>query len=475
MLTAVRFAAADRLGFTDAEALHAAYALYPQAVYLDHPGLIGLFARALGNGAPPMPEVAHQATAILAAIVPWLAAFTARLLGASWRNSAFAALALLVTPAFSIGLFGMTPDLLLAFFWYAALGSAATALTAEPGSARALVATLSAAFFAGLAFDAKLPGALLSLGLLLTWASAGRAHLRTLAPFAGLGLFATVVSPVALEEAQRGFPMLRHLFAPEPSLGNLGLLLGGQLLYLTPPIAIAALLLFRDLAKARSEDAGARLLFVTTLAAAPLLLLAPSSSSSKLSWLLPLFFALPIHFARRFDDENPPLGKLVTRASFVFGVAGTALAYAAILTPLGPRLLGERYQPRYDAANEMHIWQGAMPLVEQAIGEGALDTSPPIVVGPHWTVCAQLRAALPSSVLVGCDGDDVADFETWLPKAVWREAPVVIYVSDDRFETNPAKSLPEHSVDAIARTGIRRGGVQVRRVVVHRLMRGGEA
>ena len=51
LLSAVRVTAADRLGFGDSEALYASYAFYPQAVYLDHPGLIGLFARAIGDGA----------------------------------------------------------------------------------------------------------------------------------------------------------------------------------------------------------------------------------------------------------------------------------------------------------------------------------------------------------------------------------------------------------------------------------------
>lgn len=478
VLTAVRVSAADRLGFGDAEALYAAYAFYPQAVYLDHPGLIGLLARALGDGAPPSPEVAHRATALLAGIVPWLAALAARALGASWRGAAFAALALLVTPVIAVGLFGMTPDLLLALFWYTALGSAAAALTSEPGSIRALGATLSAGAFAGLAFDAKVSGALLVLGLCLSWASkAGRAHLRTIAPWAALLLLALIVSPVVIEEVERGFPMLRHRLVDTPhggpSLRNLGALFGGQLLYLTPPIAICALLLFRDLARRRNEDAGTKLLFLTTLASSPLLLLALSSRVAEPHWVTPVFLALPLHFARRIDDEAQPLGRLLTRSAVAFGVLGTALIHLAVLVPFLPKLLGKHYVPRYDLGNDMHVWRDAIPMVERALAEGSLDATPPIVVGPHWIVCAQLRAALPASVLVGCDGERPADFETWLPRSTWEQAPVVLYVTDDRFEANPISALPEHSVDSIARTGVRRGGVQVRRVLVVRMTRMG--
>lgn len=476
LLTAVRISAASRLGFGDSEALYAAYAFYPQAVYLDHPGLIGLFARALGRGAPPSPAVAHQATAIVAALVPWLAALAARALGASWRGAAYAALVLLVTPVFAVGLFGMTPDLLLAVFWYASLGSAAVALRAKPGSPRALAATLAAAAIAGLAFDAKVSGALLVLGLALTWlSSAGRAHLQTIAPYAGLVLLAVVVSPVVLEEFERGYPMLRHRLVDTehggPSLRNVGALLGGQLLYLTPPIAICAALLFRDLAKQRKRDVGTRLLFFTTIAAAPLLLLALSSRVAEPHWVTPAFLALPLHFARRLDDERPPLGSWAMRSSLAFGVLGTALIHLAVLAPFLPKLLGKHYVPRYDLANDMHVWRDAMPLVEQTLAEGSVDSTPAVVVGPHWIVCAQLRAALPPSVLVGCDGDRPADFEGWLPRTTWTQAPVIVYVSDDRFEVDPVRALPEHSVDSIARTGIRRGGVQVRRVTLMRMTR----
>jgi hypothetical protein len=49
-LLAVRLVAAERVGFGDSEALYAAYAVHPQPAYLDHPGMIGLMAHALGGG-----------------------------------------------------------------------------------------------------------------------------------------------------------------------------------------------------------------------------------------------------------------------------------------------------------------------------------------------------------------------------------------------------------------------------------------
>jgi hypothetical protein len=93
------------------------------------------------------------------------------------------------------------------------------------------------------------------------------------------------------------------------------------------------------------------------------------------------------------------------------------------------------------------------------------------VVGPHWTVCAQLRAGLPRSVVVGCDGPEPADFEAWVPRAAWSAAPVVLYVTDDRFDVDPSRALADRAVEGIARVGVRRGGQQVRRISVWRMVR----
>src|SRR5258706_8986095 len=87
-LLAIRLYAATRIGFGDAEALYACYARHPQPVYLDHPGLIGVVARALGGGDAPSPFAAHLGTTLLSTAAPWMAALAARATGASWRAAA---------------------------------------------------------------------------------------------------------------------------------------------------------------------------------------------------------------------------------------------------------------------------------------------------------------------------------------------------------------------------------------------------
>src|SRR5260370_42402335 len=86
-LLAVRLYAAHHVGFGDSEALYACYARHPQTVYLDHPGLIGVVARALGGGDAPSPLAAHLRTAVLATLAPWIAALASRALCSAWGAS----------------------------------------------------------------------------------------------------------------------------------------------------------------------------------------------------------------------------------------------------------------------------------------------------------------------------------------------------------------------------------------------------
>jgi hypothetical protein len=127
--------------------------------------------------------------------------------------------------------------------------------------------------------------------------------------------------------------------------------------------------------------------------------------------------------------------------------------------------------PRYDIANDLYAWQTGLPLVRRALIESATaDAPPPIVVGPHWTVCAQVHAGLPGSVLVGCDGLEPADFATWLPQATWKSAPTLLYVTDDRFDSAPP-SLRQRRHDGEWHATVIRGGRVVRRIAVVRLAR----
>jgi hypothetical protein len=465
-LLGTRLFAAARVGFGDSEALYAAYALHPQPAYLDHPGLIGTVARAIGLGSAPGPERAHVFTSILSTLVPSTMVAACRACGATWRRSLMAGLVFSLAPEIGVGLFAMTPDLLLALLWIGALALAANALASPPGSGRAARHFAAAGLLAGAAAAAKVSGALLMAGLAVVYASLpARDHGRTTAPWAGLGAGALVNAPIIAFEARRGWPMLHHRLVDTQdaagfSLRNLAALLGGQLVYLSPIIALLGLTAVRELWRGRNDTTGVLLL---TCAALPLCVLVPVCLWSRVAephWIAPGLLALVPASARARSGPSRLLGI----SSCALGGAMIAGAYAWVLVPPLLRFAPASYDPRLDLANELYGWPDVVRVVRDE--EREMRSMPGYkrgdvaVVGPHWVICAQLDAALEGDVPVGCDTPIRDDFDDWWPRELWRHADVVLWVSDTRFPAAPA--LPRHATLRTREVPIERSGRVVR-------------
>lgn len=472
LLLLSRMAAARALAFGDSEALYASYALFPQPAYLDHPGLVSAVARWLGRGGAPLPTTVHAFTSVLATLLPWVGALGARALGCTWAQASRTVLGLALVPELAVGLFAFCPDLLLAFFWLGALAFAALALKRPPESSAALVGTLGTGLCVGLATTAKLTGALLGLALLtFSLTASQRRRWRSAAPYAAVTLFAVLVAPMTLWEGSRGWPMLQHRLVTTQaeaglSLRNLGMLLGGQLLYVTPPFLLGAWLLLRALWRQRRTDPSAELLWLAAVVpGTPLLLLCLWSKKAEPHWLGPAMLSLAIALA-----QIPVVSRRLGMASLATGGLVTVLAWLWIVTPLPIRVLASRYRARFDIANDMYAWGPARTLLAQAVQQAVAQTGQvPVVVGPHWVVCAQARAALSREIAVGCNTPIRDDFDDWFPRARWLGAPSVLYVYDDRFPVEPAVELPGRTLVSTSHVRVRRGGVTVRTIRMARL------
>jgi len=484
VLLGARLMIAEEVGFGDAEALYAVYALFGQATYLDHPGLVGwlgsLFAGA--NGALE-PVAIHRFTAVAATTLPWLGGLAARGAGASWKGVIIAVISLLIVPELAVGLFAFTPDLPLAAAWLGALGLAAVALRAEPSSTRAFGATLGAGVCTGLACASKVSGVLLAVALIATWAAGPvRARLRTLSPYAAVVAGALVTLPMLLRESSLGWPMLQHRLVNTqvgfgPSLRNLGALIGGQLLYLTPVIAVLVVLLAIDLARRARQDPIDRLLFnVTVLPFGALAVLTILSRVAEPHWVAPAYLGLALHLARRVDQTPSVLGRKLSIAAVATSLGAIALVFAVVLFPVLPKVLGKSYEPKYDLINDLYAWKPGAKLVEanlQRVHDAGIDDVS--VVGPHWIVCAQLQAALGRKATIGCETPEGDDFQVLHPRTQWEHNAVLLYVTDDRFPVDMAKAFPNRAVQGVNRIGIRRGGVLVRTIRVVQLGRMGSS
>lgn len=471
LLMGVRLYAAKIIGFGDSEALYACYALHAQPAYLDHPGLVGVFASALGGGAVPSPQAAHAATAALATALPWLVVIVARGMGAAMRPAAVAGLISAAVPEIAIGLFAMTPDLLLAYTWLAFLGIASMALAAPPSSGRAAAGFLMAGVIAGAGASAKLTGVLLLP--VLVWAAIWHgAHKKTVWPYLGALAGAVPLVPIVRWEAARGYPMLHHRLvdtqhASGLSLRNAGALVGGQLVYLSPVLAVLAVWAARDLFRAaRSKEAtgAVRLLFASfALPAIPLVALCLWSRVAEPHWLAPALLALPIAAATRGDVlVRTPLPRSVVAGVWT-GLALVLAVHAWVLMPSLVRWAPKSYDPVLDISNELYGWPQAAASVDEIATDAKLGLGPTadvFLVGPTWMVCAQLQAALPSA-RVGCATPPAGgrtDFDDWAPRARWERADALVFVTDDRVPVDPATVAAGFHVERTERVTILRGG-----------------
>ena len=102
------------------------------------------------------------------------------------------------------------------------------------------------------------------------------------------------------------------------------------------------------------------------------------------------------------------------------------------------------------------------------------DGRTPVVVGPHWIVCAQAAAALgarlpeplphQAALRVGCHSEQSADFAKWLPPSAWHDASSLVFVQDDRFPVDTDQEFPNYAPRQITRVPLWRGGRLVRTV-----------
>jgi hypothetical protein len=187
-------------------------------------------------------------------------------------------------------------------------------------------------------------------------------------------------------------------------------------------------------------------------------------------WIAPAFLSLGIATSRS-DALSPRLGRVAVGT----GVLGVLLAFIAVRTPAFVKISGDRYVPKYDLTNDLYAWQVALPMLQEEVLAARAQSRKPVVVGPHWIVCAQAHAGLGPEVPVGCRTRTGDDFQRWMPPARWEQAPTILYVKDDRFTEDIPRLFPERDIVGVRTARIYRGGRATRTVQVYRLDRAGTA
>lgn len=447
------------LGLGDGEALFFAYGFHPQPGYLNYPGLIGWLARCFGPDASSF--VIHVWTAAAATALPWLGVLAARACGARGTPALRTYFALALLPELCLGASAFTPDLPFSLFWLAALACAGGALRHPPASFRSLLASLGAGVAAALCCLSKHTGWLLALSL--AWVVLERPQAerrRTLAPWAAAFVLAILVAPLLRWWLSHGPGMHLGLLSWQQTLG----VLLRPLVAATPPFLFAGALVASDLLRSERQSPIDRLLRINLLAPLmPLLLLAVCAGADG-GWLTPAYLTLAVHTAR-----TPPLPRRLLQSCVGLGSALALLGWCWLRTDL-PFLCGQLlggYEPTWDTTSDWYAWGPGRPLLESVV-KGARERTgqQPLIVGPHWAVCAQADVALGGRAAVGCDSTALDDYDDWLPSARWPDAETIVFVTDSRFAETVPDTLYGRPLVAVHDEEVKRFGRVVRHLFV---------
>jgi hypothetical protein len=447
------------LGLADGEALFFAYGFHPQPAYVNYPGLIGWLAR--GFGASASPALIHTGTALAATALPWLGVLTARACGARGASAVRTYFALALLPELCLGASAFTPDLPVTLLWLSALACAGWALRHPASSFRSLLATLGAGVATALCCLSKQAGWLLLASL--AWVMLERpqaARRRTLAPWAAAFVFAILVAPLVRWWAEHG-PGVRLDPLPWPQMPSVLL---RPLIAATPPFLFAGVLVGADLLASERRSPVDRLLRLNLLIPLlPLLLLAIAAGGDA-GWLTPAYLTLSVHAARM-----GPLPRRLTQSCVGLGAALALLGWCWLRTDL-PYLCGQLlggYEPTWDTSSDLYAWGPGRPLL-RAVVDGARERTgrEPVVVGPHWAVCAQAEVALQGNVAVGCDSAELDDYDLWLPADRWSAAATIVLVTDSRFAETAPDTLYGRPQVAVHDAEVKRFGRSVRHIII---------
>lgn len=460
VLCGLRLSVARVVGLSDAEALHVAYGLHPQPAYLDHPGLIGWIAQMLGPRTTP--AQIHVLTALASTALPWVGVLSARACGATRGAALRTYFAVALVPELSIGSFGFTPQLLLAFAWLITLGCAGWAIRHDAADFGTLLASLGAGAGAALGCLSHNGGWLLAASLLVaSVASARRERLRTLAPWAACVLFVILTAPLIDWWRTRGLSLR---WSDDVSIQSAASTLFKPLLAATPPFLYAGFIVARELWRPHRQSGVDRLLrFGLLIPVLPQALLAIYTTAAA-DWLIPAYLVLGLHAARA-----PAIARGLARTCVGVGTAIAVFGWCWLRTDLPFRtgeLLGG-YEPALDPSNDLYAWGPARQLLESAVLAARERTGrSPVVVGPHWSICAQADATLEGGVHVGCDSVELDDYDDWSHPSAWSSATTILFVTDSRFHGKPPETFHGRPAVTVHQTSVERFGRSVREISV---------
>lgn len=476
-VAALRIWLADKSGLGDAEAYYFAWSKHLGLSFFDHPPGIAFMIRMgtawLGETVLGVRIVSILFSAGMGLILYFL---SAELFG-NRKAGFFATLLFLVTPVFFIGGSAAAPDMGLGLMWLLGILFLELAVRKENGL---YLLGCGAAVGLGLMFKYFMilfwPAAILYLLL-----GRGSRQLFSLKFLAAIGISLLLFCPVLYWNYQHDWASFSYHLASRHQDAGLDAMtflqfLGGQLLYLSPVLAIA--LLMSILHAVRNTYQGfsrsPELFFWMTVPVLAFFYLVGSwTSESEPHWPMLGYLLLypvlghwlaimksrpastleswiglgPLALRIRPAADRLLLGWLLVPAILINAVILVHASSDKLFPLLSIFTDQEQYEEKYDLTNELVGWDKVGDRVRQEVsklGPGTLAAS------YHYTMCGQLEFASKGGYQVAClsRSTDAFDFFADAPNPRGKH---IVFLTDNRYNADP-KTLLECS-DGISELG----------------------
>ena len=374
----------------------------------------------------------------------------------------FAALLFNSAPVFGIAHgAAVLPDGPLLFLLLASANVVA-GIVFEERSRRGLLRWLAAGVLAGLALLSKYSAALYLAGVFLFLVSTPRArrHLATPGPWLGAVAALVVLSPALLWNAEHdmiGFTFqASRVGTPSSPLTSLGQNLLGQLLYLTPWVAVPLVVAFARALRAGRSDERSWFLFLLALGPVALFTLIALQARALPHWVMPgwlFIFPLAGDGFGRLVRTNP---HLVRTYSVAIGALSVLVAAA-----IGVQATGYGFGPKtvaaagaIDPTTDLVDWRQDLT---QAIAAQGYSGYP--AAAAHWIVAGKASYALGPGVDFLCLCGEPHNFPFRLDqKSLAGKDIILIWPHDSVPDWNPPLAQSFAAVERLAPAGITRRG-----------------
>lgn len=357
---------------------------------------------------------------------------TERLFGE--RAGLWAVIAFNLAPVFSVSHSSwILADGPLIFFLLATGNVVARILFDEPSPARPLLWWLGAGVLAGLAILSKYHAGFFILSVFITLLTlpGARKRLATPGPWLAAGVAIIVFTPVILWNAEHGFigfafqskrvetPVLGWRFLAEN--------VGGQLLYLTPWLAVPFAISLIGALRRGPRDG--KSWYMALAAIGPIAMFTSITLFSRgfPHWSMPgWLFTIPLfgRDAALLAESRPVFAKgYMTAIAVVFVALLSALAFQVTQGGLVPHAVTDKYaalDPTVDLVN----WTD----LRIAMDERGLLPPGAVVASPIWMTAGKVSYALGPGVPVVCVCQDPQHFAYRYDQTQWQGRDVVVVV-----------------------------------------------